>query len=78
MTTSAPANRYFATSAELSTPVVAASPARTRPYRSAIQVRGSRASALRGQLRASGAHEQLLASEDGYAEMVRAYDRRRP
>jgi len=31
-----------------------------------------------GRLRASGAHEQLLASEDGYAEMVRAYDRRRP
>jgi ABC-type multidrug transport system fused ATPase/permease subunit len=30
-----------------------------------------------GRLRASGAHEQLLASEGGYADMVRAYERRR-
>ena len=30
-----------------------------------------------GRLRASGAHEQLLASEGGYASMVRAYERRR-
>ncbi|HET7928617.1 MAG TPA: ABC transporter ATP-binding protein [Actinomycetota bacterium] len=30
-----------------------------------------------GRLRASGAHEQLLASEGGYAAMVRAYERRR-
>ena len=45
MTTSAPASRYLATSAGSSTPVVAASAARTRPRRSAIHVRGSRASA---------------------------------
>ena len=30
-----------------------------------------------GRLRASGAHEQLLESEGGYARMVRAYERRR-
>ena len=29
-----------------------------------------------GRLRASGAHEQLLESERGYASMVRAYERR--
>src|SRR5664279_1687254 len=45
MTTSAPASRYFATSAESSTPVVAASDARTRPLSSAIHVRGNRDSA---------------------------------
>src|SRR5450755_105777 len=44
ITTSAPASRYFATSAWSSTPVVAASAARTLPRSSAIHVRGNPAS----------------------------------